>query len=241
VRAMLADHGLHVAEFAGVNANLVHPDQAVRDEAVERVQAAIEPASALGARYINSGAGSCSPGWRESFYRPDAGNFTPEAEDRAVDTLSRIARVIDDSDLLYAVECHQLTTMRSAEVIRRVLDRVDHPRIFANFDPINLLDTAFAAFTSADRIPEMIDAVGRRYAQTCHVKDVVVTDAMPYESCEAPPGQGLVQIETIFAAAQRLPGDGPVDLIVEHLDPQNAATSVELVRQRAVESGIPLM
>ncbi|HEY5230897.1 MAG TPA: sugar phosphate isomerase/epimerase family protein [Galbitalea sp.] len=241
VRAMLSDEGIHVSEFAGVNANLVHPDAAVREQAVERVRAAVGPASALGAACINSGPGSCSESWRESFYRPDAGNFTPEAEDRAVDTLTRIARVIEDTDLVYAVECHQLTTMRSATIIRRVLDRVDHPRIRANFDPINLLDSAYVAFTNAERIPEFVDTVGPRYAHTCHVKDVIVTDEMPFESHEAPPGQGLVRIETIFAAAQRLPGDQPVDLIVEHLDPKNAEASVELVRQRAVEVGITLV
>lgn len=237
-RAMLADEGLSVSEFAGVNANLVHPDPDVRADAVERVRAAVPPASALGARYINSGPGSCSPGWRESFYRPDRENFSAEAEDRAVDTLSRIAEVIDDTDLGYAVECHQHTTMRSAEIIRRVLDRVDHPRVVANFDAINLLDSAFAAFTNADRIPEIVATVGSRYAPTCHLKDVVVTDAMPYESHEAPPGTGLVAIETILAAAARLPGDGPVDVIIEHLDPENAAASVQLVRQRAEAAGV---
>ena len=241
VRNLLADEGIRVSEFAGVNANLVHPDPDVRAEAVERVRAAVGPASALGVRCINSGPGSCSPLWPESFYCPDAGNFTQEAEDRAVDTLTRIAAVIDDSELVYTVECHQLTTMRSPAVIRRVLDRVDHPRVMANFDPINLLDSAYAAFTNAERIPEIIDTVGPRYAQTCHVKDVVVTDAMPFESHEAPPGRGLVKIETIFAAAQRLPGNEQIDLIVEHLDPQNAEASVEEVRQRALAAGIPLV
>lgn len=236
--AMLADEGISVTEFAGVNANLVHPDADVRADAVRRVQAAVAPASALGARYINSGPGSCSPQWQQSFYRADPQNFTSAAEDRAVDTLNRIAQVIDDSDLMYAIECHQLTTMRSAEVIRRVLDRVDHPKVFANFDPVNLLDSAYAAFTNEERIPEFVAVVGPRYADTCHVKDVIVTDAMPYESHEAPPGQGLVAVETILAAAARLPGEGTVDLIVEHLDPENAAASVRLVRQRAESLGI---
>lgn len=241
IRTMLEDQGIHVAELAGVNANLVHPDPGVRDQAVERVRAAIPPATAIGSAIINSGPGSCSAGWRESFYRADADNFTEAAEDRAVDTLTRIAELIDDSDLSYVIECHVLTTMRSPVVIRRLLDRVDHPRILANFDPVNLLDSAYVAYTNADRIPEFVDTVGPRYAHTCHVKDVTVTDAMPFESHEAPPGHGLVEIETIFAAAQRLPGDRPIDLIVEHLDPKNAEASVELVRQRAVAAGIPLV
>ena len=237
-RSLLADAGISVSEFAGVNANLVHPDADVRTDAVRRVQDAVGPAAALGARYINSGPGSCSPNWRESFYCPDPENFTAAAEDRAVSTLTRIAQVIDGADVGYTIECHQLTTMRSAEIIRRVLDRVDHPRVLANFDPINLLDSAYAAFTNADRIPELVATVGPRYAQTCHVKDVVVTDAMPYESHEAPPGTGLVAVETILAAAAELPGDGPVELIVEHLDPRNAARSVQFVRERATAAGI---
>lgn len=240
VRARLSGEGIHVSEFAGINANLVHPDQDVRNDAVARVKAAVGPASALGATCINSGPGSCSPNWRQSFYRPDRCNYTQEAEDRAVETLVRIGEVIDDTELMYTVECHLLTTMRSATVIRRVLDRVDHPRVLANFDPINLLDSAYAAFTNADRIPEMVETVGPRFAHTCHIKDVVVTDALPLASHEAPPGTGLVRIDTILEAAKNLPGEGSVDLIVEHLDPLNATASLELVRRRAVEAGITL-
>lgn len=239
LRSMLADTGIRVSEFAGVNANLVHPDSEVRDEAVQRVRAAVGPASALGVRAVNSGAGSCSRTWREYFYRADAGNFAEAAEDRAVETLGRIAQVMGDTDLLYTVECHQLTTMRSAAVIRRVLDRVDHPQIRANFDPINLLDTAYAAYTSAERIPEIIDTVGPRYAPTCHIKDMVVTDGMPLATREVPPGKGVVRVETIFDAARQLPGDEPVDLIVEHLGAE-ANAAIKYVRQHALDAGIQL-
>lgn len=240
LRTALANEGIRVSQFVGVNANLVHPDPVVRADAVRRVQRAVPGATEVGARAIQSGAGTCSPTWWQNFYRPHAGNFASEAEDSAVETLSRIGEVIGDADLLYTIECHQLCTFRSPEVIRRILDRVDHPKIKANFDPVNMLDTAYAAYTSAERIAEMVEIVGPRYAPTCHIKDIGVGDEMPLHTNELPPGQGLIDIDTIFAAAQRLPGDGTVDMLVEHLSVGDSAAGVEFARQAAIRLGIQL-
>lgn len=239
LRALLADSAVRVTQFANVNANLVHPDQDVRDASVERVAAAVRPAQTLGARMILSGAGSCSPAWQDHFYGPDGENFSPEAEDRVVDSLTRIAKIISGTDMMYAVECHQLTVMRSPEVIRRILDRVNDPQVVANFDPVNLLDSAYAAYTNAERIPEMIDMMGPRYGPSCHVKDITVLPEFVYVSREVPPGKGLIALNTIFDAVAHLPG--PVDLIVEHLSADDAPAAVEMVRTGALAAGIELI
>lgn len=238
LRRLLADSAIRVSQFANVNANLVHPDPQVRSAALDRVAAAIPAADALGARMILSGPGSCNPMWTEHFYGPDSLNYAPETEDRLVDSLTRIAELIDDTALIYTIECHQLTTMRSPAVIRRILDRVDHPRVVANFDPVNMIDSAFAAYTNADRIPEMVQVMGPRYGPSCHVKDIAVCAEFVYVSREVAPGEGLIDLDTIFAAASQLPG--PVDLIVEHLSSDDAHAAVELVRTRALAAGVEL-
>lgn len=240
LRTLLAGGDVEVSQFSSVNANLVHPDPDVREDAVARVARAIPPAQALGARLIISGAGTCSPRWRAHFYDPHRDNFMPDAEDRMVDTLLRIADLIDPTGMLYAIECHQLGPMRSPEVIRRILDRVDHPRVVANFDPINLLDTAHKAFLNDAAISEMVDVVGGRYAPTCHMKDIVVLDELPFTSREAPPGRGLVHPRTILEAALRLPGEGDVDVIVEHLGPVEAEAAFRHVRDVALAMGLRL-
>lgn len=236
LRALLADSAVRVSQFANVNANLVHPDPDARYASIARVAAAVRPAQAVGARMILSGPGSCSPDWQNHFYGPDGENYSPESEDRIVDSLTRIAKIIDDTDLIYTIECHQLTTMRSPAVIRRVLDRVDHPRVVANFDPVNMLDCAYAAFTSAERIPEMIEVIGPRYGPSCHVKDIAVLPEFVYASREVAPGEGLIALTTIFDAVAGLPA--PVDLIVEHLSTEAAPAAVELVRTAALAAGL---
>jgi len=241
LRELLAAGDVAVSQFSSVNANLVHPDRDVRSDAVDRVARVIPSAQALGARVIISGAGTCSPRWRTHFYDPHRGNYLPEAEDRIVDSLSRIAELIDPTDLVYAIECHQLGPMRSPEVIRRVLDRVDHPRVVANFDPVNLIDAPHKAFLNEEAIPAMIDIVGNRYAPTCHIKDIVVLEELPFTSREAPPGRGLIDPRTVFAAALRLPGDGDVDIIVEHLGPAEAEVAFRHVRDQALAMGLELV
>lgn len=239
VCTLLADSSVRVSQFAGVNANLVHPDDDVQQASLAKVAAAVPAAEAIGARMILSGSGSRSPVWQQHFYGPDAANFTAAAEDRLVEGLTQVAQIIDGTELTYVVECHQLTTMRSPATVLRVLDRVDHPQVKANFDPVNMLDTAFAAYTNGERMAEMVDMVGDRYAPSCHVKDIGITTELACVALELPPGQGLIDLPALFAAAGRL-GES-VDLIVEHLSGVAATAAVEYVRDAAIMAGVELL
>jgi sugar phosphate isomerase/epimerase len=129
--------------------------------------------------------------------------------------------------------------MRSSEVIREILDSVDSPSITANFDPVNLLDSAVAVFDSASRMLHMVDTVGPRYGPSCHVKDIRLTNEFVCHILEVPPGEGVLDYEGYFLAASKLPG--PTALIVEHLSPEQSIEGVRFVREMAVANGIELL
>ncbi|GAA2447454.1 sugar phosphate isomerase/epimerase family protein [Agromyces soli] len=238
LRARLNERDIEVVQYSGVNANLVHPSEEVRALALDSVRRAIPAAQQLGARMILSGAGSTSPDHTEAFYGPAAANYTDETAERLVDGLRRIAPMIEDAGLQYAIECHQLTTMRSPAVVREILDAVDSPAVFANFDPVNLLDSSYAVLTSADRIPEMVRTIGPRYASTTHVKDAAVLNDLVCRTIEVPPGQGVIDAADIFRAAAEIPAEATMALIIEHLNPADFRGAVDYVLARAADVGV---
>jgi sugar phosphate isomerase/epimerase len=238
-RVMLADHGIHIAQFAGVNANFSHHDESVRAEGRRRVAQAIDAATAIGATMINSGCGTNSDDYRAHFYAPHELNFSAAAAERLVSELRGIAPAVEDAGLLYSIECHQLTTMSSPVVIRQVLDEVDSPAIVANFDPVNLLNSAAAVFDNAQRMQNMVETIGSRFAPSCHIKDVVISDQLVCHISEAAPGEGLLDLQGFFSAAASLPG--PTALIVEHLAPENSAAGVRFVRDVAISCGVEFL
>ncbi|MGX1932875.1 sugar phosphate isomerase/epimerase family protein [Microbacterium resistens] len=239
LRSRLSAGGIHVAQMAGVNANFVHPSAEVRAEAHRRVIAAIPTAVGLGATMISSGAGTSRNDWTRAFYGPHPDNYSARAADDLITGLRGIAPHIEDAGLSYTVECHQLSTMRSAEVIREVMDAVDSPVISANFDPVNLLDSAVAVYDNAARMRHIMDVVGPRYGASCHVKDVVVTDEFVCRTLEVPPGDGVLDYDAFFEVVRRLPDESA--LIVEHLTPEQTAGGVRFVRERALAAGIELL
>lgn len=236
LRSMLADHGIRIAQFAGVNANLAHREQAIRQAGIERVRAAIPAALDMGAQMIISGVGTSHEEWEADHYAPHPANHEPEAEEWLVEALRQVAKLIEGTDLLYALECHQLTTARSPQAIRRILDAVDSPQVVANFDPVNLLDSAYAAHHNAEVIPNMVETVGPRYGPTCHIKDIAVRRGFVCHLDECPLGHGLVDLDAVFTAVQRLPK--PTALIVEHLTAEQTVPAVRHVRAAATAFGL---
>jgi len=239
LRSRLADSGIHVAQMAGVNANFVHASPEVRAEAHRRVLAAIPTAVELGATMISSGAGTSRDDWQQNFYAPHADNYSDRAKADLVEGLRGIAPHIEAGGIHYTIECHQLSAMRSPEVIREVLDAVDSPAITANFDPVNLLDSAVAVFDNAARMRHIMDVVGPRYGASCHLKDVAITDEFVCRMLEVQPGEGVLDYDVFFEVVRRLP-DGSA-LIVEHLTADRSAEGVRHVRELAIAAGIELL
>jgi sugar phosphate isomerase/epimerase len=187
---------------------------------------------------VVSGAGTTSDEHERYFYGPAASNYTADAEQRLIDGLREIAPEAEAAGVEYAIECHQLTTMRSAKVVRRVLDAVDSPNVVANFDPVNLLDSSYAAHTHAVRIPEMVAMVGHRYGPTTHVKDLRVTNDFVLSMVEVPPGEGLIDFGVVVAAAGAIPVSRTMAFIVEHLSADRAEHGIRFFRKAAEAAGV---
>lgn len=259
-RPMLTDHGIHISQYVGINAHLAHVDAGRRADGIRRIREAIPAARAWDTTMMQSGVGTNAvaglgePGTRppsgepHHHYAPHPDNYAPAARDGLVSALGEVATMMADEGMVFSMECHQLTTMRSADVIREVLDEVDSPCVVANFDPVNLLDTPTAVYDNANRMREMADVLFptdgvSRVGPSCHVKDVVLQQGLVCHIDEAAPGDGVLDLAVLLELAQRLPTgrrDGAA-LIVEHLAAGSAEAALDHVRTTARAQGVELL
>ncbi|HLQ82117.1 MAG TPA: TIM barrel protein, partial [Bacillota bacterium] len=227
LRPLLTDHGIHISQYVGINAHLAHVDQARRADGIRRIREAVPAARALDATMMQSGVGTNAvaglgtspapppPGEPHHHdaphhYAPHPDNYSPAARDGLVRALREVATMMADEGMVFSLECHQLTTMRSARVIRDVLDEVDSPAVVANFDPVNLLDSATAVYDNAARMRAMADVLlppdgVARLGPSCHVKDVVLRSGLVCHIDEEAPGAGVLDLSVLLELAQRLP------------------------------------
>jgi sugar phosphate isomerase/epimerase len=228
VRSVLAEHGLSIVQATGYNPQLTHPDDAVLASELERLRAAFDTARLLGAEMIISGCGSRHP---THFYGPHPANHTPAARDRLIESLRRVAPDAQNSGVILALECHVTTALDTPEHIHEVVQAVDSPWVRANFDPVNLLGDFSKVWGNAAAMRHMWRTLGAGYAKSAHIKDVRTDPEFVVHISEAPPGQGVLDLDAYFEVVAQLGEDTAV--IVEHLPADQALAAIAYVKHAA--------
>jgi sugar phosphate isomerase/epimerase len=228
VRRVLAEHGLSIVQATGYNPQLTHPDDAVLACELDRLRAAFETARLLGAEMIISGCGSRHP---SHFYGPHPENHLPATRDRLIASLRRVAPWAQDAGVLLALECHVTTALDTPEHIRQVVQAVDSPWVRANFDPVNLLGDFSKVWHNAEAMRDMWQTLGACYTKSAHIKDVRTDPEFVVHISEAPPGQGLLDLDMFFEVVAHLGEDTAV--VVEHLPADQALAAIAFVKHAA--------
>src|SRR5207253_10069675 len=161
--------------------------------------------------------------------RPD--NHTRATSERLIAALRRVAPWGQDAGVILALECHVTTALDTPEHIREIVEAVDSPWVRANFDPVNLLGDFSKVWHNADAIRHMWDTLGACYAKSAHIKDVRADPELVVHISEAPPGQGLLDLDAFFEVISQLGEDTAV--IVEHLPADQAVAAIQYVRHAA--------
>lgn len=199
VRAILADYGLDMVQCTGYWQPLIHPDESVRRQAVRTLQAALRVAGWLGSYAIDTGPGSLSPRgpW---FPHPD--NHSPRCLEQLIKSLREAVPAAEEAGVIIALEGHQLVCLRSAEVMREVIDAVGSPWVRCDFDPVNWI-TLDTVFRTGPAIEAMVDILGDRIV-SAHAKDIVIEDRLVLHLDQRPAGQGLLDYQTFFRRLEAL-------------------------------------
>ena len=196
----------------------------------------VQRAGELGAITASIRPTSLRPGGSQWGPHPD--NYAPETEDRLVRSLTEIAEVCEIYQTPMTLEVHVTTTLHSAEVIRRVIERTGSTWIKVNADLVNFIPDFMTAYHTTDLINQVFDVLGP-YIYTAHLKDVVVEEPLTVHISEARPGVGLLDWDTLFRRFEALLPDGYV--LIEHLrDYDEVVRARDFVVGRLDELHIPL-
>jgi sugar phosphate isomerase/epimerase len=230
VRSVLAEHGLAIVQATGYNPQLTHPDDGALGAELERLRAAFETARLLGAEMIISGCGSRHP---SHFYGPHPDNHTPQTRERLIASLRRVVPWAQEAGVIVALECHVTTALDTPEHIREVIQAVDSPWVRANFDPVNLLGDFPMVWHNGEAMRHMWRTLGACYARSAHIKDVRADPELVVHISEAPPGHGLLDLDSFFEVVRQLGEQTAV--IVEHLPADQALMAIEYVKRAAAQ------
>jgi len=228
VRGVLAGHGLSIVQATGYNPQLTHPDDQLLSIELERLRAAFETARLLGAEMIISGCGSRHP---SHFYGPHPDNHLPSTRDRLIASLRRVVPWAQNAGVVLALECHVTTALDTPEHIREIIQAVDSAWVRANFDPVNLLGDFSKVWRNGDAMRHMWQTLGACYTKSAHIKDVRADSELVVHISEAPPGQGLLDLDAFFEVVAHLGQDTAV--IVEHLPADQARAAIQYVKHAA--------
>ncbi|MCC6629370.1 MAG: sugar phosphate isomerase/epimerase [Chloroflexi bacterium] len=237
VRQIMDDHGLVMAQAIGYRPPLIHPDEAIRHRAVERLKAAIQIAGWLGAQSCHTGPGSfaqtASAEWGGA-WQPHQDNWSLAARVALVRSLREAAPVAADCGTSIGLEGHVIVVLDSAETMRDVIDEVGSPAVRCDFDPVNWL-TLRTVYRSGEATRQMLAVLGDRVLNA-HSKDVVVEPRLVTHIDERATGQGLFDHATLLRSMEAL---GPERFVIlEHAAPADIPAAKATLDRVAAEQGL---
>lgn len=234
LRDALTANGLRLVQFWGWYPSIISEDETTRTAGIRAAREIVRLGALAGADMIGLRPTSLSP---DGPWSPHPANYTQEAEDRLARSLREIAAVGDEHGLPLALECHVTTTLASAGVVRRVIERAGSPWLKVNFDPVNLVCDHRTAYDTTGLLRHLLDTLGD-YIAAAHVKDVKVDDDHVVHISETPPGTGLMDFDTFFTGFEALLPNGYA--LIEHLPPEQIPAAADFVQRKLRDLNIPL-
>jgi len=199
-----------VAEV-GAWSNPISTNDHERQRAVTFCQNQLALADAAGARCCVNIAGSRGSPWDG----PHPDNLTPETFDLIVETVREIIDAVRPTRTFFALETMPWVYPDSPESYLRLVHAIHRKRFAVHLDPVNLVCSPQRYFRNGDLIRECFRTLGP-YIQSCHVKDIRISDKLTVHLDEVRPGLGALDYAVFLRALSRLDPDTPI--ILEHLE-----------------------
>jgi len=160
-----AQTGLAIAAVSGTY-NMIHPDPAVRERGLTRLETLAAAAPALGTRLITLCTGTRD---RDDQWRHHPDNATPQAWADLCAQMAQAIAIAERHDVHLGIEPELSNVISSAPLARRFLSEMASDRLVIVLDPANLFETE-AATEREHRIAQAVDLLADRIVMA-HAKD----------------------------------------------------------------------
>jgi sugar phosphate isomerase/epimerase len=211
VPGLFKDQKLDLFQLAGPYPPIISRDEDVRAAGVRGAQNVAKLAARMGVKESLVRPTSMSP---RGDYSPHRDNYLPETEERLVRSISEVLEVAEPLGVDIALEAHMTTTLRSPEVIRRVIEKTGSKHLKVNMDLCNFMGDLAIAFNPAPFIHHAFDLLGD-YISMIHLKDFYFEDRLVVHVSETVIGTGELDFAPILQRAHAWNPAGY--LVIEHL------------------------
>ena len=213
-------------------ANLIHPDEKTRQEALAYAAENVTAADRIGCPMVTAVTGSCDPNYYIGIH-PD--NWSQATWKRSIASIRQILRDTSGCKTSLGIEACITTNIDGPQAHKRIMEDVGDPRCKVCLDPTNMMSFA-RYYHSTELLNECFDLLGENILG-CHAKDTyILPDRMLAYITEVPPGKGVQDYETYLVLLSRM--KWPRTLLIEHIQQEDYAPAKAFIEETARKVGV---
>ena len=202
IRVAHESRGIAIGAVSGTF-NMIHPDEAIREDGLRRLAVLAEACERMGASIITLCTGTRNTEW---MWRPHPDNNTPEAWRDLVDSMAKVAEIAEANHVVMAFEPEVANTVDSAKKARQIIDEVESDRIKVVIDGANIYHKGELA-KMHDMLDEAFDLLAGDIVHA-HAKDLDHDG----EAGKLAAGTGVLDYEYYMKLLDKIGFDGPMVL-----------------------------
>jgi sugar phosphate isomerase/epimerase len=176
IGAQARANGIEIVAVSGTF-NMIHPDSAVRDRGIERLEVIAESCQHLGCDFVTLCTGTRDP---ESMWRRHADNQTQSAWDDLLVSMESALAIAERHDVLLGIECEASNVVNTPERARELLDTFPSPRLKIIMDVANLFQWGEARAENVRPIMDNAFALLGADIQLAHGKDIQAGEGLAF-------------------------------------------------------------
>ncbi len=232
---LMAGEGLDLAQFAiTYNECLFHPERAIRERAMTKINRGTEIAAQLCAQAFLLRPGGLNPAGP---WAPHRDNHRPENTARLVETLKPLAQKAEQEGVLLALETHAVSVMDPPEKCRAIIEAVGSNHLRLIMDAVNHFQCLQQVYHSTEWVNHIFDVMGP-IAPLAHLKDLKVSNGLVLHIDQEVPGEGELDLALVLRRFDALYPAGYG--LIEHLALAQIPQAVANIRQIAAENGVTI-
>ena len=223
VAAAASANGVAIVGLSGTW-NMIHPDLAVREVGMRRLEVLAQACAAVGTRLITLCTGTRDP---DDQWRGHPDNATPEAWRDLLKGMEQAVAIADRHGVDLGIEPELANVVDSTAKARRLLDEIGRPRLKIVLDPANLAEIETPE-RRRDIVANAVDVLADRIAMA-HAKDRSASGDF------VAAGRGMIDFPHFLGALQSVGFSGP--LVAHGLSAAEAPAAAAFLLRTASEAG----
>lgn len=197
--------------------NMIHPDEAVREEALQKFESYLKYAKYFGASMVASETGNVL---EEIIYTEK--NFTEEAFEKAVVSIQRLVDCGEKYGMMVGIEPGLNHPIYSVEKMKALVERIDSDYLGVILDATNLI-TADNYQEQTKILQQAFDLFGQKIV-AIHLKDFIIEDGKIIPTAV---GEGLMDVKGMLEIINK--NKPLINIVLEETKDEKIAQAKKLI------------